>query len=61
MERIWFWNYNGCKEVIILLIYNIVIKWIYMEYNLYVYVLKFFIFFVLMYMFLLGFDNNINI
>lgn len=30
MERIY---YNGCKEVIILLIYNIVIKWIYMEYN----------------------------
>lgn len=58
MERIY---YNGCKEVIILLRYNIVIKWIYMEYNLYVYVLKFFIFFVLMYMFLLGFDNNINI
>lgn len=58
MERIY---YNGCKEVIILLINNIVIKWIYMEYNLYVYVLKFFIFFVLMYMFLLGFDNNINI
>lgn len=55
MERIY---YNGCKEVIILLRYNIVIKWIYMEYNLYVYVLKFFIFFVLMYMFLLGFDNN---
>lgn len=58
MERIY---YNGCKEVIILLIYNIVIKWIYMEYNLYVYVLKFFNFLVLMYMFLLGFDNNINI
>lgn len=58
MERIY---YNGCKDVIIVLIYNKVIKWIYMEYNLYVYVLKFCIFFVLMYMFLLGFDNNINI
>lgn len=58
MERIY---HNGRKEVIILSRYNIVIKWIYMEYNLYVYVLKFPTFPVLMYMPLSGFDNNINI
>lgn len=58
MERIY---HNGRKEVIILSRYNIVIKWIYMEYNLYVYVLKFSTFPVLMYMPLSGFDNNINI